>query len=207
MFITKPPGYDSSKKCRRKMMMKAKTSMKRTVKTKHKRDDLKQNRPAKRHSPDEYRDAPDTKADQYTSAPPPPNKHVGVDEHRQFDSPVTYTLPGCNTDDLRSLCSEVSDVHNREWSLEKLKNAPADIIRVQSLISHLMSVGISSTTDEQNGESDDSDDLDHSGDELTPVERTLDVLHDQCHAMLKGLQHHLDLLFHHFKYRSHTDDP
>ena len=62
MFITKPPGYDSSKKCRRKMMMKAKTSMKRTVKTKHKRDDLKQNRPAKRHSPDEYRDAPDTKA-------------------------------------------------------------------------------------------------------------------------------------------------
>ena len=70
-----------------------------------------------------------------------------------------------------------------------------------------MSVGISSITDELNGGSDDADDLDHSGDELTHVERTLDVLHDQCHAMLKGLQHHLDLLFHHFKYRSHTDDP
>ena len=189
------------------MMMKAKTSMKRTVKTKHKRDDPKQNRPAKRHSPNEYRDAPATKADQYTSEPPTSNKYVGVDEHRQFDSLVTHTLPGCDTDDLRSLCSEVSDVHNQEWSLEKLKNAPADIIRVQSLISHLMSVAISTTTDEQNGESDDSDDLDDSGDELAHVERTLDVLHDQCHAMLKGLQHHLDLLFHHFKYRSHTDDP
>ena len=46
---------------------------------------------------------------------------------------------------------------------------------------------------------------DDSGDELTHAENTLDILHDQCHAMLKGLQHHLDLLFHHFKYRSHTD--
>ena len=100
----------------------------------------------------------------------------------------------------------MSDVHDQEWSLEKLKNAPADISRVQSLISHLMLVGISTTTDEPNGESDDIDDPVDSGDEFTHVECTLDVLHDQCHAMLKGLQHHLDLLFRHFKYRSHTDD-
>ena len=55
-------------------------------------------------------------------------------------------------------------------------------------------------------DSDDVDDPDDSGDELTDDECTLDVLHDQCHDMLKGLQHHLDLLFRHVKYRSHTDD-
>ena len=188
-------------------MVKAKTSMKWTgKKTKHKRDELEHNRPAKRHSPDDYRAAPVTKGKQHTSDLPPSNKHVGVDKTRQFCSVVTNTIPGCDTDDLRSLGSEVSDVHDQEWSLEKLKNAPADISRVQSLISHLMLVGISTTTDELNGESDDIDDPVDSGDELTHVECTLDVLHDQCHAMLKGLQHHLDLLFHHFKYRSRADD-
>ena len=188
------------------MMVKAKTSIKWTgKKTKYKRDELKQNRQAKRHSPDDYRDAAVTKGKQYTSDLLPSNKHAGVDKTRQFRSLVTHTIPGCDTDDLRSLASEVSDVHDQEWSLEKLKNAPADISRVQSLISHLMLVGISTTTDELNGESDDSDDPDDSGD-LTHVERTLDVLHDQCHAMLKGLQHHLDLLFRHFKYRSRADD-
>ena len=197
---------------KQKMMVKAKTSIKRTVKkTKHKRDELEKNRPAKRHSPDKYRDtdAPATKTNQYTSNLPPSNKHVGVDKLRQFHSLVTHTIPGCDTDDLRSLCSDVSHVHDREWSLEKLKNAPADIIRVQSLVSHLMLVGLSTTdctTDALDADSDDVDDPDDSGDELTDAERTLDVLHDQCHAMLKGLQHHLDLLFHHFKYRSHTDD-
>ena len=195
-----------------RMMVKAETSIKRTVNTKHKRDDLKQNRSAKRHSPDEYRDVAAAKANQYIpDLPPPSNKHVGVDEHHQFHSVVTNTTPGCDdTDDLRSLCSsQVSHVHDQEWSLEKLKNAPADIIRVQGLISHLMLVGLSTTTDELNADSDDpdadSDDPDDSGDELTHAENTLDILHDQCHAMLKGLQHHLDLLFHHFKYRSHTD--
>ena len=189
------------------MMVKAKTSMKWTgKKTKHKRDELEHNRPAKRHSPDDYRAAPVTKGKQHTSDLPPSNKHVGVDKTRQFCSVVTNTIPGCDTDDLRSLGSEVSDVHDQEWSLEKLKNAPADISRVQSLISHLMLVGISTTTDELNGESDDIDDPVDSGDELTHVECTLDVLHDQCHAMLKGLKHHLDLLFHHFKYRSRADD-
>ena len=197
---------------KQKMMVKAKTSIKRTVKkTKHKRDELEKNRPAKRHSPDKYRDtdAPATKTNQYTSNLPPSNKHVGVDKLRQFHSLVTHTIPGCDTDDLRSLCSDVSHVHDREWSLEKLKNAPADIIRVQSLVSHLMLVGLSTTdctTDALDADSDDVDDPDDSGDELTDAERTLDVLHDQCHAMLKGLQHHLDLLFRHFKYRSHTDD-
>ena len=192
------------------MMVKAKTSIKQTVKkTKHKRDELEQNRPAKRHSPDKYRDidAPATKTNQYTSDLPPSNKHVGVDKLQQFHSLVTHTLPGCDTDDLRSLCSDVSHVHDRgEWCLEKLKNAPADISRVQSLISHLMLVGISTTTDELNGESDDIDDPVDSGDEVTHVECTLDALHDQCHAMLKGLQHHLDLLFRHFKYRPQTYD-
>ena len=194
------------------MMVKVKTSIKRTAKkTKHKRDELEQNRTVKRHSPDKYRDAdaPATKTKQYTSDPPPSHKHVGEDKFRQFESLVTHTIPGCDTDDLRSLCSDVSHTHDREWSLEKLKNAPADIIRVQSLISHLMLVGVSTTdctTDALNVDSDDVDDPDDSGDELTDAERTLDILHDQCHAMLKGLQHHLDLLFHHFKYRSHTDD-
>ena len=199
------------------MMVKAKTSIKRTVNTKHKRDDLKQNRSAKRHSPDEYRDVAAAKANQYIpDLPPPSNKHVGVDEHHQFHSLVTHTIPGCDTDDLRSLCSEVSHAHGHEWSLEKLKNAPADITRVHGLISHLMLVAISTTTDELNADSDDpddpdslnaeSDDPDDSGDELTHAEHTLDVLHDQCHSMLKGLQHHLNLLFRHFEYRSHTND-
>ena len=197
------------------MMVKAKTSIKRTAKkTKHKRDEPEQNRPAKRHSSDKYRDvdAPATKRKQYTSDPPPSNKHVGEDKLRQFHSLATHTIPGCDTDDLRSLCSDVSHIHDREWSLEKLQNAPADIIRVQSLISHLMSVGTTSisttdcTADALNADSDDVDDPDDSGDELTDAERTLLILHDQCHAMLKGLQHHLDLLFHHFQYRSHTDD-
>ena len=195
-------------------MVKAKTSIKRTVKTKHKRDDLKQNRSAKRHSPDEYRDAPTTKANQYMSDLPPSNKHVGVDEHHQFHSLVTHAIPGCDTDDLRSLCSEVSHAHGHEWSLEKLKNAPADITRVHGLISHLMLGGISTTTDELNADSDDPDSLnadsddpdDSGGGELTDAERALDVLHDQCHSMLKGLQHHLNLLFRHFEYRSHTND-
>ena len=204
-LITTPPGWDRSKKCR--MMVKAKTSIKRTVNTKHKRDDLKQNRSAKRHSPDEYRDVATAKANQHIpDLLPPSNKHVGVDEHHQFHSVVTNTTPGCDdTDDLRSLCSQVSHIHDQEWSLEKLKSAPADIIRVQGLISHLMLVGLSTTTDATDELNVDSDDPDDSGDELTHAEHTLDILHDQCHAMLKGLQHHLDLLFHHFKYRSHTD--
>ena len=186
-----------------KMMVKAKTSIKRAVKTKHKRDDLKQNRPAKRHSPDEYRDTPASKSKQYASEFPPSSKHLVVDKHHQFHSLVTQTIRGCDTDEVTSLCSEVSHVHDQEWSLEMLKNAPADITRVQSLIAHLMLVGISTTTDVLNADSDDPDD---SGDELTHAECTLDVLHDQCHTMLKGLQHHLDLLFHHFEYRSRTDD-
>ena len=90
----------------------------------------------------------------------------------------------------------MSDVHDQEWSLEKLKNAPADISRVQSLISHLMLVGISKTTDVSQDELNDD-----SGDELSHAEFTLDVLHDQCHALLQGLQRHLKLLFRHFKYR------
>jgi len=187
-------------------MVKAKTSIKRTVKTKNKRDDLKQNRTVKRHRLDDYREAPVSKSKQYTSDLARSSKNVVVDKHHQFHSVVTQTIPECDTDDLTSICSEVSHVHDQEWSLEKLKNAPADIIRVQSLISHLMLVGISTTTDELNADTDDPDDLDDTddpGDELT---HTLDVLHDQCHIMLKGLQHHLDLLFHHFKYRSHTDD-
>ena len=143
------------------MMVKAKTSIKWTgKKTKYKRDELKQNRQAKRHSPDDYRDAAVTKGKQYTSDLLPSNKHAGVDKTRQFRSLVTHTIPGCDTDDLRSLCSDVSHIHDREWSLEKLKNAPADIIRVQSLISHLMLVGISSTdctTDALNADSDDVD--------------------------------------------------
>ena len=197
------------------MMVKAKTSIKRTgKKTKHKqRDELEQNRPAKRHSPDKYRDTdvPATKTNQYTSDLPPSNKHVGVDKLQQFHSLVTHTLPGCDTDDLRSLCSDVSHVHDRgEWCLEKLKNAPADIMRVQSLISHLMSVAVSTkdcTTDALNADSHDVDDPEDSGDELTDAERTLLILHDQCHAMLKGLQYHLDLLFRHFKYNpAETDD-
>ena len=193
------------------MMVKAKTSIKRITKnTKHKRDELEQNRPAKRHSPGKYRDdAPATKTKQYTSDPSPSNKHVSEDKLQLFHRVVTHTIPGCDTNDLRSFCSDVSHIHDREWSLEKLKNAPGDIMRVQSLISHLMLVGISTTdctTDALNADSDDVDDPDDSGDDLTDAERTLDVLHDQCHAMLKGLQHHLDLLFHHFKYRSHTDD-
>ena len=195
------------------MMVKAKTSIKQTVKkTKHKRDEPVQNRPTKRHSPDKYRDtdASATKTIQYTCVKPSTLKQTR--RCRQTltisQSCHTHTLPGFDTDDLRSLCSDVSHVHDREWSLEKLKNAPTDIIRVQSLISHLMLVGVSTTdgtTDALNADSYDVDDPDDSGNELTDAERTLEILHDQCHAMLKGLQHHLDLLFRHFKYRSHTD--
>ena len=43
-------------------------------------------------------------------------------------------------------------------------------------------------------------DLDDSSDEDTDDELTLDILHDQCHTMLKGLQRHLQLLFHYFEY-------
>ena len=57
------------------------------------------------------------------------------------------------------------------------------------------------TTDALDADSDDVDDLDDSGDELTDAERTLDILHDQCHVMLKGLQCHLELLFQHFEYK------
>ena len=113
-----------------------------------------------------------------------------------------HASPGCASDDLTSLCSEVSGSHGHQWSLEMLENAPADIARVQKLISHLMLVGVSRTTDDLNANSDDSDsDSDSdSDDELTHAERKLAVLHDQCHAMLKGLHRHLALLFHHLKY-------
>ena len=89
---------------KQKMMVKAKTSIKRTVKkTKHKRDELEKNRPAKRHSPDKYRDtdAPATKTNQYTSNLPPSNKHVGVDKLRQFHSLVTNSAT-CSTKQPRS---------------------------------------------------------------------------------------------------------
>lgn len=84
---------------------------------------------------------------------------------------------------------------DKELSFDQLRNAPSDIFRVQNLISHLILVGSSTTTDKLD------DDTDDSGDEVTHAESTLNVLHDQCHAMLKGLQSHLELLFHHFEYR------
>ena len=114
--------------------------------------------------------------------------------------------PGFVSDDLTSLCSEVSGNRDHQWSFEMLKNAPADIARVQKLISHLMLVGMSKKPDDLNANSDDSDSGDSdsgdsdSGDDLTHAERRLCILHDQCHAMLKGLHRHLALLFHHFKY-------
>ena len=122
-------------------MVKVKPSTKQTVKTKRKRDDQKQNRSVKRHNPDEHRDVPTTKTNKYISDLPPSNKHFGVGDHYQSHGSVTREIPGCDSDDLRSLCREVSHVRDQKWSLEKLKNASADITRVQSLISLLMLVG------------------------------------------------------------------
>ena len=151
-----------------------------TAKTKRKRDNENKNHSTKRHSPD--------------------STDAGVAPVAVRVTPISafgkHTFPRCDNDDLNSLCSEVPGVCDEEWSLEKLKNAPTDIARVQSLISHLMLAGISKTTDVSQDELNDD-----SGDELAHAEFTLDVLHDQCHALLQGLQRHLKLLFRHFKYR------
>ena len=176
-------------------MVKTETSSKRAVEIKRKRDIKKENRSTKRHSPAECKDAAVAQTKKNISDPPTSNKHTDVEDQQQSHSLATNPIPGGNSDDFRSLCTEVSQVRDQEWSFEKLKNAPADIIRVQSLISHLMSVGMSTATDKINVDSDDS------GDELTRGELILDVLHDQCHVMLKGLQYHLQLLFHHFEYK------
>ena len=179
-------------------MVKTETSSKRTVEIKRKRDSQKKKRSTKRHRPDECSDAAVAQTKKNMSDPPPSNKHTGVEDQQQSHSLATHPIPGCNSDDFRSLCAAVSQVRDQEWSLEKLRNAPADIGRVQSLISHLMLVGMSTATDILNADSDDS------GDEVTHAERTLDVLdvlQDQCHVMLKGLQRHLELLFHHFEYK------
>ena len=176
-------------------MVKTETSSKRAVETKRKRDNQKENRSTKRHSPDECEDTAVAQTKRNMSDPPTSKKHTDVEDQQQSHSLATNPIPGGNSDDVRSLCTEVSQVRDQEWSLEKLKNAPADIIRVQSLISHLMLVGMSTATDKMNADSDDS------GNELTRAELTLDVLHDQCHVMLKGLQRQLQLLFHHFEYK------
>ena len=102
-----------------------------------------------------------------------------------------------------SLCTESSKTCGPEWSTEMLKSAPADIARVQRLISHLMSAASLNVRDEVTTDSDDTHDSD---DELTHEELILSVLHDQCHTLLKGLQRHLELLFHHFKYTPMTQD-
>ena len=176
------------------MMVKTEAPSKRVAETKRKRENQKENRLTKRHSPDECRDAVAARTKKNTS--PPSNKHTVVEEQQQSHGLTTHLIPGCNGDEFRSLCTEVSQVRDQaEWSVAKLRNAPSDIGRVQSLISHLMLVGVSAATDKLNSDSDDS------GDELTHVELTLDVLHDQCHVMLKGLHHHLQLLFDRFEYK------
>ena len=102
-----------------------------------------------------------------------------------------------------SLCTEASKTCGPEWSTEMLKSAPADIARVQRLISHLMSAASLNVRDEVTTDSDDTHDSD---DELTHEELILSALHDQCHTLLKGLQRHLELLFHHFKYTPLSQD-
>ena len=175
------------------MMVKTEAPSKRVAETKRKRENQKENRLTKRHSPDECRDAVVART---KNTSPPPNKHTVVEEQQQSHGLTTHLIPGCNGDEFRSLCTEVSQVRDQaEWSVAKLRNAPSDIGRVQSLISHLMLVGVSAATDKLNSDADDS------GDELTHDELTLDVLHDQCHVMLKGLHHHLQLLFDRFEYK------
>ena len=186
-------GQAKAKSAEGKMMAKTETSSKRAVEIKRKRDSQKKNCSTKRHRPDKCSDAAVAQTKKDMSDPPPSNKHTGVEDQHQSHNLATYPIPGCNSDDFRSSCIEVSQVRDdQEWSLEKLRNAPADIGRVQSLISHLMLVGMSTATDTLNADSDD---------EVAHAERTLDILHDQCHVMLKGLQCHLELLFQHFEYK------
>ena len=114
-----------------------------------------------------------------------------------------HTDSGCETDDLISICTETSKTCGPGWSTEIIKSAPADIARVQRLISHLMLLGSSNVRDELTTDSDDTHDSD---DEITHEELILSALHDQCHTLLKGLQRHLELLFHHFKYTPLSQD-
>lgn len=179
------------------MMMKTETSCKLTVVTKRKRENQKQIRSMKRHSPDSHKDVVGPKGRKNILDLPPSNEHAGDKVQQQSYSFAVHPILGCNGDDSRSShSSEVSQDRDQEWSLEKLKNAPKDIARVQSLISHLMLVGLSAAESKGNMNADPDD----SSDELTHDERTLDLLHDQCHTMLKGLQSHLELLFHYFQY-------
>ena len=179
-------------------MVKMETSSKCTVLTKRKRENQKKIRSMKRHSPDSHKDEVGTKERKNILDLPPSNEHAGEEDQQKSYSFAVHPIGGNNGNDSRSSRSrsEASQDRDQEWSLENLKNAPKDIGRVQSLISHLMLVAASGSTRKGNMNAD----LDDSSDEDTDDELTLDILHDQCHTMLKGLQRHLQLLFHYFEY-------
>ena len=75
-----------------------------------------------------------------------------------------------------------------------LEQAPETINKVHELISHLMVVGLKNTSHPR-----------PPPETLSHHQRIKEVLHDQCHTMLKGLHQHLSLLFQHFQYTKITD--